>query len=146
MGKSYKRWEETGIYADTYELVKAVHSVIYDFPKKDRVVIGDKMIDKATSMIAYSGMAYKLADKRLECIDRFICEFEILKTYLRMAIDLKYLRPAKQVKIFSLIQRIDEGVMKWRKSATSKIQASKVSNYDLGPDKQNQSRGGGSFI
>ena len=63
-----------------------------------------------------------------------------------MAIDLKYLRPAKQVKIFSLIQRIDEGVMKWRKSATSKIQASKVSNYDLGPDKQNQSRGGGSFI
>lgn len=51
MGKSYKRWEETGIYADTYELVKSVHSVIYDFPKKDRVVIGDKMIDKATSMI-----------------------------------------------------------------------------------------------
>ncbi len=23
MGKSYKRWEETGIYADAYELVKS---------------------------------------------------------------------------------------------------------------------------
>lgn len=56
-GKSYKRWEDTGIYVDTYELFKAVHSVIYDFPKKDRVVLGDKIHDKASSMIAHAGMA-----------------------------------------------------------------------------------------
>lgn len=144
-GKSYKRWEDTGIYVDTYELFKAVHSVIYDFPKKDRVVLGDKIHDKASSMIAHAGMAYKLADRRKDEIDLFICDFEILKAYLRLAIDLKFLQPAKQVKIFSYIQRIDEGIMKWRKSVMSKIQAPKVSNDDLGPDKQ-ESRGGGGFI
>ena len=144
-GKSYKRWEDTGIYVDTYELFKAVHSVIYDFPKKDRVVLGDKIHDKASSMIAHAGMAYKLADRRKDEIDLFICDFEILKAYLRLAIDLKHLLPAKQVKIFSYIQRIDEGIMKWRKSVMSKIQASKVSNNDLGSDKQ-ESRGGDGFI
>ena len=90
-------------------------------------------------------MAYKLSDRRKEEIDLFICDFEILKAYLRLAIDFKYLLPAKQVKIFSYIQRIDEGIMKWRKSVMSKNQASKVSNYDLGPDKQ-ESRGGDGFI
>lgn len=35
--------------------------------------------------------------------------------------------------------------MKWRKSVMSKNQAPKVSNDDLGPDKQ-ESRGGGGFI
>ena len=144
-GKSYKRWEDTGIYVDTYELFKAVHSVIYDVPKKDRVVLGDKIHDKASSMIAHAGMAYKLADRRKDEIDLFICDFEILKAYLRLAIDLKFLQPAKQVKIFSYIQRIDEGIMKWRKSVMSKNQAPKVSNDDLGPDKQ-ESRGGGGFI
>lgn len=144
-GKSYKRWEDTGIYVDTYELFKAVHSVIYDFTKKDRVVLGDKIHDKASSMIAHAGMAYKLADRRKDEIDLFICDFEILKAYLRLAIDLKFLLPAKQVKIFSYIQRIDEGIMKWRKSVMSKNQAPKVSNDDLGPDKQ-ESRGGGGFI
>ena len=144
-GKSYKRWEDTGIYVDTYELFKAVHSVIYDFQKKDRVVLGDKIHDKASSMIAHAGMAYKLADRRKDEIDLFICDFEILKAYLRLAIDLKHLLPANQVKIFSYIQRIDEGIMKWRKSVMSKIQASKVSNNDLGPDKQ-EKRGGDGFI
>ena len=144
-GRSYKRWEDTGLYVDTYELIKAVHSVIYDFPKKDCVVLGDKIHDKATSMLAHAGMAYKLSDRRKEEIDLFICDFEILKAYLRLAIDFKYLLPAKQVKIFSYIQRIDEGIMKWRKSVMSKNQASKVSNYDLGPDKQ-ESRGGDGFI
>lgn len=145
-GKSYKRWEDTGIYVDTYELFKAVHSVIYDFPKKDRVVLGDKIHDKASSMIAHAGMAYKLADRRKDEIDLFLCDFEILKAYLRLSIDLKYLHPTKQVKIFSYIQRIDEGIMKWRKSVISRNQAPKVSNDDLGPDEQKHSRGGDGFI
>ena len=144
-GKSYKRWEDTGLYVDTYELLKSVHSVIYDFPKKDRVVLGDKIHDKASSMIAHAGMAYKLADRRKDEIDLFICDFEVLKAYLRLAIDLKYLQPAKQVKIFTYIQRIDEGITKWRKSVMSKNQALKVSNYDLEPDKQ-EPRGGDRFI
>ena len=49
-GRSYKRWEDTGLYVDTYELIKAVHSVIYDFPKKDRVL---------ASINCYTGMAKK---------------------------------------------------------------------------------------
>jgi len=137
--------KSSSIYIDTYELIKKVHSAIYDFPKKDRVVLGDRIMNTTLSMMSNFGLAYKITDKRLEYIDLFLADFEVAKVLLRIATDLKYLKPAKQVEIFSYIQRIDEGVMKWRKSVISKNQASKVSNYDLGSDKQ-KTRGGDGFI
>ena len=42
-----------------------------------------------------------------------------MKALLRMASELKVLLPAKYVLLFEYIERIDEGVAKWRNASTA---------------------------
>ena len=46
MNKDYKAklLEKAGIYVDCCQLLKCVYKLLFSMPKKDRVIIGDKII------------------------------------------------------------------------------------------------------
>ena len=78
-----KKVVDTPIYVDTYKLVGIVYNLRFAIPKRDRAVLGDRILDEATAMLADFTMSYKLrgADK-LVYTDRFIAHFEVLKGLL----------------------------------------------------------------
>ena len=55
MNKDYKAklLEKAGIYVDCCQLLKCVYKLLFSMPKKDRVIIGDKIIEYNLSMIAH---------------------------------------------------------------------------------------------
>ena len=57
MNKDYKAklLEKAGIYIDCCQLLKCVYKLLFSMPKKDRVIIGDKIIEYNLSMIAHFG-------------------------------------------------------------------------------------------
>ena len=55
MNKDYKAklLEKAGIYIDCCQLLKCVYKLLFSMPKKDRVIIGDKILEYNLSMIAH---------------------------------------------------------------------------------------------
>lgn len=145
MDKRKKRLEDTGIYADTSELMKVVYAVIFSFPKKDRVIMGDYLMRSVTDMLSSFSMSYRLQRERMEYIDKFLAVFETFKGLVRVARELKILNAKTHAAILILVQRIDEGITKWRNSASA-VQTSRASND--GPESRNQehTRGGDAIM
>ena len=121
MNKDYKAklLEKAGIYVDCCQLLKCVYKLLFSMPKKDRVIIGDKIIEYNLSMIAHFSKGFQFKECRLAEIDSFLFDFDRMKALLRMASELKILLPAKYVLLFEYIERIDEGVAKWRNASTA---------------------------
>lgn len=143
--RRYRKLEDSGVYIDSYELAKVIYHAIFEFPKKDRVVIGDRLMSLAFAMVSDVAMAYRFMERRVEYIDSFIGRYEQLKCGLRMAADLKMLKPKRQIASYVCIERIDEGISKWRKSAVSSVHAPTDSNDVRGHDPL-ESRGGSGII
>jgi hypothetical protein len=123
--------EDTGIYANTSELMKEVYTAIFAFPKKDRVVMGDMLMTAVTGMLSDFAMSYRLPRERLAYADRFLARFESFKGLVRVSKELKRLNAKDHMAIMVLMMRIDEGISKWRSSASA-VQASRASNYGPG--------------
>lgn len=87
--RRYRKLEDSGVYIDSYELAKVIYHAIFEFPKKDRVVMGDRLMSLAFAMVSDVAMAYRFMERRVEYIDSFIGRYEQLKCGLRMAADLK---------------------------------------------------------
>ena len=143
--KTYRRLESTGIYVDTYELMKSVYQLLYSFPKKDRVVMGDRLMSLVTTMFSEFAMAYKVRRDRLLHIDNFLVAFESFKGLLRICGDLKIVAVNRRTQLYIYIERIDEGIVKWRESVASQVQAAAASNNGRHTGIQ-ETRGGDGII
>ena len=88
MNKDYKAklLEKAGIYVDCCQLLKCVYKLLFSMPKKDRVIIGDKIIEYNLSMIAHFSKGFQFKECRLAEIDAFLFDFDRMKALLRMAL------------------------------------------------------------
>ena len=143
--RRYRKLEDTGIYVDVSKLMETVYSASFAMQKKDRSVMSVRLMDCVCGMFSELALAYKLRGERIKHIDGFLAKFEIFKGLLRVACNLKIVKNGSATAIYILVHRIDEGIMKWRTTAVSKVQSRKVSNYDLAPGSQ-ESRGGDGII
>lgn len=55
-----KKVVDTPIYIDTYKLVGIVYNLRFAIPKRDRAVLGDRLLDAATAMLVEFTLSYKL--------------------------------------------------------------------------------------
>ena len=55
-----KKVVDTPIYVDTYKLVGIVYGLRFSIPKRDRAVLGDRLLDTATAMLVEFTLSYKL--------------------------------------------------------------------------------------
>jgi hypothetical protein len=130
------------IYIDTYELAKRVYDLRFALPKRDRAVLGDRMLDAVMAMLSDFTMSYKLrgADK-LAYTDMFMAHFEVLKGILRLSREKKVnddlkngKNPKKDTKIdkkyvstFEYMQRIDDGIIAWREKIARVVRSTAAS-------------------
>ena len=134
------------IYIELQMLIRHIYSALFAMPKKDRVMLGDRIFSAAVDALVYYRLAYRFMEDREENKRRFSVEYEKLKELLRMAATLKKIPIEKHVALFSYIERIDSGYSRWDKATKKRIiQASGESNYDPASD-NSKSRGGDGFI
>lgn len=123
--------ENTGLYIDSHELIKRIYKLLYEMPKKDRVVMGDSIMRLSLDIIAHLRSAYRFKETRVRDIDKFLFCFDKLKELLRICCELKIIKQKSFSFLFEYVARIDEGIAKWRKSSISrKVQANADSNDD----------------
>lgn len=51
--------KKTGIYVDLQMLAQRIYHLLYEMPKKDRVVLGDKIFNSCVDSLSYFREAFK---------------------------------------------------------------------------------------
>lgn len=124
-----KKVVDTPIYVDTYKLVGVVYNLRFAIPKRDRAVLGDRILDAATAMLVEFTLSYKLrGNEKVVHTDRFLAHFEVLKGLMRLCIDKKVLPGKKCIESYEYIQRIDDGIIAWRERIASEVRSTAASN------------------
>src|SRR5574344_705530 len=118
------RTDKLGIYVDVYNLYNVIFEAQFQMTKTNRIILGDKMLQKCEDLFGHIAMANNLRDRRIEYIDTFISEFETLKIELRLACEKSIVSEDKtKLALFSHVARIDEGIGKWRNATISRHDA-----------------------
>lgn len=143
--RRYRKLEDTPIYIDVSKLLETVYGLSFSMQKKDRAVMSVRLLDNVSQMFSELALAYRLKHERVRHIDRFLSAFEVFKGFFRVCCNLKIVKPGNMTSVYILVQRIDDGIMKWRSTAVSKVQQPRVSNYDPEPG-LHESRGGDGII
>ena len=94
-------------------LAQRIYHLLYEMPKKDRVVLGDKIFNSCVDSLSYFREAFKNMEQREELKKKFVHEFGKLKELIRLSVNLKLIKSKSHVSIFEYIMRIDEGYKKW---------------------------------
>ena len=81
--------ETWNIYVELQQLLHEVYRALFGMPKKDRVVLGDRIMSAATDALTYYNLAYKFMESRDYYKLLFVREYTKLKELLRLASTLK---------------------------------------------------------
>jgi hypothetical protein len=103
-----------------YNLVMQLMDARNAFDKPYKYVVGDKMVDKAMECIALIHYANEDRRKgaREEHLNKFLMEFDILKTYTMVCRDRQqFKKMSAMADIFLLIADVESQASKWRQSA-----------------------------
>ena len=123
--------ETWNIYVELQQLLREVYRTLFGMPKKDRVVLGDRIMSAATDALTFYNLAYKFMESRDYYKLLFVREYTKLKELLRLASTLKVVAESSHVNLFVYMQRIDDSYRKWDKATRKRIfQASAESNDD----------------
>lgn len=157
------------IYINTYRLAGIVYDMRFIMPKRDRAVLGERMLDAVMGMLSDFSMSYKLrGSDKLVYTDKFLAHFEVLKGLMRICCDKKLYggdkackglfgvsqegmaklakNEKKFISTFEYIKRIDDGIIAWREKLSREVRSTKASNDGLRSGIQKQLRGGDGII
>lgn len=75
--------KKTGIYVDLQMLAQRIYHLLYEMPKKDRVVLGDKIFNSCVDSLSYFREAFKNMEQREELKKKFVHEFGKMKELVK---------------------------------------------------------------
>lgn len=113
------RVSNTQIYLDCRRLLDMLLDATPDFPRSYKFSIGSRMHDIAISMLLKASAAYaaRSKDSRLERLDSFQADFEVLKTLVRVAGERKWIRGlSRHADIVERMDAIHKQSCAWRSS------------------------------
>jgi hypothetical protein len=103
------------VYKDTYKLILKVFECTADFSREHKYTLGQDMKHDAMQLVRSIYRANRVANK-IEYLDKFIDDFELLKLEIRLATDMRILPVRKQAELSVLMDSIGKQVTGWRKS------------------------------
>lgn len=104
------------VYRDTYQLILKVFEVTKDFSKEYKYTLGQDMKRDALQLMRSIYRANKHKN-RIEHLEVFLDELELLKLEIRLCVDMKLLPIKKQAALSELLERIGKQVTGWRNSS-----------------------------
>ena len=143
--------EKQEIYIDCTMLLKQVHKSIYDMPKKDRVVVGDRLMNYVLSMLSHFSYAWNFADVRVSETEKFLFCYYEFRSLARMCSgerkeELNIIKITNYSAIAEYMERIEKGIGKWRKYVRSRKTPAGIESNNVDVSGNDKPRGGERFI
>ncbi len=108
-------YTELPIYRDTYQLILKVFEVTKEFSREYKYTLGQDMKRDALHLMRSIYRANK-HQNRVEHLEVFLDELELLKLEIRLCVDMKLLPIKKQAALSLLLDRVGKQVTGWRKA------------------------------
>lgn len=108
--------EKLSIYKDAYLLTNKIYQAIPQMDKMHRHTIGSRILDSSLDMFKWITLANKTRDKqeRMNSLDCFMSDFEMLRVYLRICADNKIIKLNTLTDLFILIDSVSKQLAGWR--------------------------------
>ncbi len=112
--------EKLSIYKDTYTLTNKIYAALPQMEKNQRHIMGNKIIDCSLNLFKWITLANKNRSKseRLQYLDSFLCEFELLRVYIRLCTDNKLFKLNTITDLQILISNISRQLSGWISATT----------------------------
>lgn len=107
---------ELPVFRDTYQLILKIFEYTKDFSKEYKYTLGEDMKRDALHLVRSIYRANK-HQNRVEHLEVFLDEFELLKLEIRLCVDMKLLSVKKQAALSGLMERIGKQVTGWRNAS-----------------------------
>lgn len=116
--------EQTGIFVDGYNLLKALHTANIQLTVSERKEYGERAICQVEQFLEDFTMAYDFPEERGYYLRKMVARFSTAKITLRIMTESNIFKGAKNHKgevaiknqIFEYVAKIDTGICRWRKS------------------------------
>ncbi len=103
------------VYRDTYKLILKIFECTKDFSKEYKYTLGQDMKRDALQLVRSIYRANKSTSK-LEHLETFMDDFELLKLEIRLCVDMKVLPIKKQAELSLLMDTVGKQITGWSKS------------------------------
>ena len=103
------------VYRDTYRLILKIFECTKDFSKEYKYTLGQDMKRDALQLVRSIYRANK-AKNKVEYLDTFMDDFELLKLEIRLCSDMKIMSIKKQAELSLLMDAIGKQITGWGKS------------------------------
>ena len=101
------------VFKDLYQLILKIFEYTKDFPREYKYTLGQDMKRDAIVLVRSIYRANK-AKSKIEYLETFLDDFEILKLEVRCCLDLKILPMRKQAELAFLMDSIGKQITGWR--------------------------------
>ena len=119
-------YQDLPVFADVYALTQKIFVVTQDFPREYKFTLGSDMKRDALVLLRSIYRINKARDK-VDHLEAFLDDFELLKLEIRLAADLKILSLKKQAHLAELTDKIGRQITGWR-NASLKARVRPVTN------------------
>ena len=109
-------YQDLPVFADVYALTQKIFTVTQDFPREYKFTLGSDMKRDALVLLRSIYRINKARDK-VDHLEAFLDDFELLKLEIRLAADLKLLSLKKQAHFAELTDKIGRQITGWRNSS-----------------------------
>jgi len=104
------------VFADVYALTQKIFTVTQDFPREYKFTLGSDMKRDALVLLRSIYRINKARDK-VDHLEAFLDDFELLKLEIRLAADMKILSLKKQAQLAELSDKIGRQITGWRNAS-----------------------------
>ncbi len=107
-------YSQLPIYRDVYQLLIEIYQTTSKFPRDFKYTLGQDMKRDALMLFRDLYGANTSAEERRKHLDNFLTSFELLKTEIRLCVDLNVLSIKKLAQLSLLMDNIAKQAQGWR--------------------------------
>jgi len=101
------------VFKDVYNLILKIFEYTEGFPREYKYTLGQDMKRDSIILVRSIYRANKTKNK-MEYLEAFLDDFEILKIEVRLCVDMRILSIRKQAELASLMESIGKQITGWR--------------------------------
>lgn len=121
------------VFRKMYDLNLTLIRLINKFPKQYKYNIGDKLLNTSLELFKHLftiNRVYNDKQKRVDCIDTFLNEFDMLKVLIRLSNEERLFSIKDSANLALITEDITRQINGWRKKLSSdeKEQKEKITN------------------
>jgi len=101
------------VFKDVYKLILLIFEYTKDFPKEYKYTLGQDLKRDGINLVRSIYRANK-AKNKVEYLEQFLDDFELLKLEIRLCTDMKIISIKKQAQLSFLMEGIGKQITGWR--------------------------------